>query len=188
VDPILDELRKVIARQIREGFDSEGAVIEFASEYASDQGRADLGSAIERVTAELFAKHRAEQLQWDGPTDCDKLDAAFTRLEERGIIARQHFTCCSTCGEAEIGAEIQEANRSHPVVGYVFYHMQDTECAAACGSLYLKYGSVTCDLPGAAEIGKAIAEELEAAGLKFEWVGDAKKAIQVVDLDWKRRR
>ena len=62
-------------------------------------------------------------------------------LEAAGIVARQNFTCCKTCGFYEINGEMEAARAQGRVVrGYVFFHMQDTERAAKGGDLALAYG------------------------------------------------
>jgi hypothetical protein len=53
------------------------------------------------------------------------------------------FTCCGTCGAAEIGIEMddfQDLSGREPK-GYVFFHQQDTESAVESGSLYISYGA-----------------------------------------------
>ena len=116
------------------------------------------------------------------------LDAAFAALEDEGIVARHHFTCCGTCGVAEIGDEIDAAlARGVPVTGYTFYHMQDTESAVAGGRLYLNYGSLEDVERSCVGVGRRIVEVLQASGLQTGWDGSLSKRIGVA-LDWKRRR
>src|SRR5688572_15370981 len=57
----------------------------------------------------LWREQRGLEAAWTGSTDCDRLNKAFADLEERGVICRQDFTCCGTCGVAEIGAELNDA-------------------------------------------------------------------------------
>ena len=60
------------------------------------------------ILAEELAALREEMLGWPATTDCDRLDAAFAELEGAGIAARANFTCCSTCGESELGNVMNE--------------------------------------------------------------------------------
>jgi hypothetical protein len=53
-------------------------------------------------------------------------------LEEEGIVAREHFTCCGSCGASQIH---DEADSNH--FGYVFYHVQETESEQEPGNLYI---------------------------------------------------
>lgn len=51
-------------------------------------------------------------------------------------MARQNFTCCQTCGLAEIDDEIEVVRaEGRPVRGYAFFHQQDTAGAVEGGSL-----------------------------------------------------
>jgi hypothetical protein len=188
-EQILEAIRSFVAEKVAEGFDDAERIIEYATEFLDDEHqRDDLGPHVERITAKLFEDHRRAQAEWVGPTDCDRLDGAFAALDRAGIVARQHFTCCSTCGHYEIGDEIAEASQDHEVTGYVFYHMQDTESARACGQLYLAYGSVEGTEERTTEVGRRIVQALQDAGLKTEWDGSPRTRVAVTGLDWKRRR
>ena len=126
--------------------------------------------------------------EWTEATDCDRLDDAFAALEASGVIARQNFTCCGTCGSTEIWDEIGSAEAAGlPAHGYAFFHMQDTESAAEGYGLYLNYGACTEGEAAALAIGHEIVEQLEAHGLRTEWNGDWGTRIHVA-LDWKKRR
>lgn len=63
---------------------------------------------------------------------------AFAALADAQVIARASFTCCGTCGDAEIWDERDENGGSR---GYVFYHSQDAEWLAESGETYLSYGA-----------------------------------------------
>jgi hypothetical protein len=121
---VLDELREFIAYRVREGFESVHEIVEDAHERAYETyDRNDLLPEIKRLTAEVLAAHQSGQAGWGPTTDCDRLDAAFTALNARGIVARQHFSCCNNCGFAEIWDEVEVAEKQQPVEGYVFYHL-----------------------------------------------------------------
>jgi hypothetical protein len=121
-------------------------------------------------------------------TDCDRLDAAFSDLEGKGVLARQDFSCCQNCGHGEAWSEVKEGlSRGQKLQGYTFYHQQDTERAVDGGGLYLAYGAVADGDEAETAVGKAIAEALQAQGLNVTWNGTNKQRI-FVKLDWKRRR
>jgi hypothetical protein len=121
-------------------------------------------------------------------TDCDKLDKAFAGLEMKGIVARQNFTCCQTCGNAEIGDEIKAFAEKTEPKGYTYYHMQDTESACEYGSLYLAYGTVGGTDDDAVAIGNTIRDTMQEHGLTVEWNGKLDQRICITGLDWKKRR
>lgn len=46
-------------------------------------------------------------------------------LREEGIIFKYDWTCCNTCGHAEILEEIQNEKDDNKIIGYLFYHDQE---------------------------------------------------------------
>jgi hypothetical protein len=189
LESIEAELRGPIATAVAEGFSGRTDIIGRFSEVAEDEyGRDDLEPVVTRLTDAALTAHHRRQARWKGETDCDRLDAAFAALEQQGIVARQNFTCCSTCGHAEIGGEVAAARRRRrPVAGYAFYHMQDTEGAAEGGGVYIKYDCLADDRGRKTAVGHKIVEALGAAGLRADWNGDPDTAVYV-RLKWRKRR
>lgn len=184
---MLDAIHEYVSARVAEGFETRddlvaGAIGCLSNEYDSD----DLMVIVERITDEWLYAHYQAQACWDHPTDCDKLNAAFAALEAEGIVARQNFACCQTCGHAEIWDEIYKTPRD--VDGYTFYHMQDTEVARSDGELFLAYGSVEQTDEAAVEIGWRVVDALRKAGLNVMWSGDVRQRICVPRLVWQRRR
>ncbi|MGV8038754.1 MAG: hypothetical protein AB2L07_01255 [Thermoanaerobaculaceae bacterium] len=174
--------------RVAAGFDSRAAISDAAHEMAEDEYPSlDLGAHIPAIVDQALSEHAAEEASWTTVTDCDRLDTAFRLMEERGVVARQNFACCQTCGHAEIGDEISKTQALRKVVGYTFYHMQDTDRAAEGGGLYLAYGSLADTKEHALAVGNTVVACLREAGLQPIWDNDAAKRIYV-PLDWKRRR
>jgi hypothetical protein len=185
----LEQLREFIAQRVREGFESAHAIIENAHHWTNEKhNRDDLLPEIKRLTAECLAAHRAEQAGWGATTDCDRLDEAFACLNCQGIVARQDFSCCNNCGFTEIWEEIDEAEKRHPVHGYVFYHLQSTERAVNSGQLLMAYGCVEEDPDAFLRVGNKIVLELRRVGLNASWSGTAAHPIVVEGIVWRRRR
>lgn len=185
----IQELRGYIQRDVAAGFRPENAIVTNAVDILADDYDADaLTPHAMRITHELIASHKREQASWPKTTDCDRLDTAFAALERAGIVCRQNFSCCGTCGASEIQDEIdQESKSGTQVRGYAFYHMQDTESAVEGHGLYLNYGAVPNGETAAVGIGQEIAATLKQQGLLVDWDGTWAKRIGV-RLDWKRRR
>lgn len=184
LDDVMDELRETVRRELRMGFTPADEIVEVAVEVMDDGER--LRPAAEHLVRVESEALRREQAAWPAETDCDRLDRAFNALEARGIVARQHFSCCQNCGSTEIWAEIDDALADgSDVRGYTFYHAQDTEGAAEGAGVYLAYGAMEED--GIVDVGREIVDVLHAHGLRTDWDGTAAKRI-CVPLDWKRRR
>ena len=176
-----------------------------SSKYATTLQREDLlASALELAHDELpghslereirvwvdaaFDEHAFDSRTWPQVTDCDRLDAAFKALRKKGIVARQNFSRCQTCGHSEIEDEIKdEEKKGGPVSGYVFFHMQDTDSAVEGHGLHLAYGAVTGEEADTIETAKTVVETLQEAGLETEWEGTTSRRI-AVKVDWKKRR
>ncbi len=190
---LVDEMRQYIRKEVAVGFldanEVEQAVIDC---FADDLGDAPLDPAMLRriagvETDKAFAEQLDVQRQWPAVTDCDRLDRAFADLNRSGIVARQNFACCNNCGHAEIGDEIEAAEKSGTkAIGYTFFHFQSTEGAVVYGDLYLAYSDLAGDQTAGVRIGRAIVETLERHGLTVEWNGSFERAI-LVKLKWQRR-
>jgi hypothetical protein len=183
----LAELKKAIAAHVAEGFSSRANIV---GRFTEDLDEEEYGehdeAAVERYVEEAIRAHHVKQATWTTPTDCDKLDAAFRSLNRKGIIARQNFSCCSTCGHYEMGLELKGPRRRR-MTGYAFYHIQDTESAVEGGGVYIKFGATSSDRVGNEAVGLKVTDSLTAAGLMHEWNGDPDTAV-FVPLKWKKRR
>jgi hypothetical protein len=142
-----------------------------------------------RVVGErAVTAHLAEQAGWPATTDNDRLDAAFAELDRAGILARQHFSCCGTCGAHEIHDELDQAEKAgQPVRGFTFFHVQDTEHAVAGEALYLSYGAADRDREASVAVGHEVVAVLARHGLTPAWNGKLAHRI-ALPLIWRRRR
>lgn len=187
-DPVA-ALRDLVRRDVAGGFYDDDAILTNANDvFEEELPRPMLRVEASAALRAALADHRAAEREWDEITDCDRLDAAFDALEAQGVIARQNFTCCGTCGASEIWDEIEEAHREGLAAqGYAFFHMQDTEAAVEGHGLYLSYGACEEGESAAIAIGHRIVAALEAEGLATAWDGSLGQRIGVA-LVWKKRR
>src|SRR5690242_7887187 len=102
--------RSAVAREVAAGFSSVDEIASLAAEIAADDAGVRLpAQAFTPLIEAVVAEHLEEEKAWPAVTDCDRLDAAFAELEKAGIIARQNFSCCGTCGVGEIADEMNKA-------------------------------------------------------------------------------
>lgn len=185
-----DEILHGIGGMLREGFHDEDAILEQAIEQFSDDEDANAEEVADEVPAlyrAAFALHEKEKQAWPATTDCDRLDAAFDELNQRGILARHHWWCCQTCGHAAMPEE-RDATiaRGAPARGYAFYHAQDTEAAADGQGLYLAFGAFEDGDAATETIAGEVVSTLAKHGLDTRWDGSVKARIDVT-LAWHRR-
>ena len=187
---LLADMARTIRERVAAGFDPPEGIAAAAAElgYEYDLEPDDLGPTARRLTAAALLAHQHEQAAWPAVTDCDRLDAAFAALDAAGVVARQDFSCCGTCGHAEIGGVLAAARSAGRAVrGYTFYHLQNTESAVEGCGLHLAYGGVEPTDAAAEVIAAEVAFALAAHGLRPTWAGSAGQCV-FVPLDWKRRR
>ena len=186
----LDDLRHFVDCEVRAGFVACAEIPDVAVEVFADGNVAerDVRDCAVRFTARALAALDHEASSWPAVTDCNRLDAAFAELEECGVIALQNFSCCETCGHDEALDEVQRAReRGVAVVGYAFYHHQDTERAVDGGPLFLAYGGAEPGQASTVAVGKEIEAVLRSHGLRVLWDGTVEQRIHVT-IDWKKRR
>jgi hypothetical protein len=185
-----DDLHEFIRTHIAAGYGTDDEIVADAVELFVENGASHSAvlTAAQAIADQAAAAHAHDQAGWETPTDCDRLDAAFAELEAAGVIARQHFSCCGTCGVAEIGFEMAAAGEDgRPARGFTFFHVQDTEHAVAGESLYLSYGSVSGNQDEAVTIGHEVVATLGRHGLQPAWNGKFAHRI-ALPLSWRRRR
>ncbi|MER8184643.1 hypothetical protein [Kitasatospora sp. NPDC094015] len=177
------ELEQRVREALAGGYATRADLAELAEEYlvTADRRPVSPGQAV-ALADRLWLARVAEQAGWQGETDPERLARAFAALQGSGITARENFTCCRTCGEAEIGAEGDPDAR-----GFVYFHTRCTDSAAAGRGLTLLYGGFDGSAATTASIGHEVVAALAAAGLRTEWDHDPARAITVTPLDWRRR-
>lgn len=182
-----DEDRADLEEHVREmlagGYLDHDELVEVAEDYlVTDGNRPVSPEQAEALVHRLWRERLVEQSTWQGETDPERLTRAFTALEAAGITARENFTCCRTCGNAEIDAE--RASGSH---GYVYFHSQSTERAASGGGLMLYFGGFDNARETSLRVGREVVTVLDSVGLPTVWDGDPERAVHVTPLDWRRR-
>ncbi|MCX5316704.1 hypothetical protein [Streptomyces sp. NBC_00154] len=178
-----EELEKRVREVLVGGYATRAELAELAEEYLVTADRRPVSrEQAEAMADRMWLERVAEQAEWQGETDPERLTRAFTALQEAGITARENFTCCRSCGQSEIGSEGGADAR-----GFVYFHSQCTDSAAAGHGLMLLYGGFDGSSETTAAIGHEVVAALEAAGLVADWDRDPGRAITVTPLQWRRR-
>jgi hypothetical protein len=185
-----EDVRSTVRRLVRAGFLSREDIRQAISDITYESAdRAALEAFGETELTGAWREQRVDEQGWAERTDCDRLDAAFADLEAAGIVARQDFLCCQTCGCAEMPGEFDAMRASGRTPrGYAFYHAQDTERGVEGAGVYLSFGDASFD-DGvkSVAIAQEIVDVLRDHGLQPEWNGTFGQRIRV-PLAWRRRR
>ena len=108
-----------------------------------------------------------------------KLTKAFKIMRTKGLVARQNFTCCQSCG----GAKISQMAEARGLDGFAFYHRQDADSLANGDGVYLAYGSRTGGDEEEIAVGRLVCEALTEAGLDYIWDGSNWTRIKVLEQE-----
>lgn len=188
-----------ISWRVSAGFDSrEDIIIAAVNEALIETGlnKQWLVEQASRLTDASLKFHLRMQKTWLQETDCDRLDEAFAELDRAGIVARQNFACCITCGRNAMWRDIASAyadgvRDNSPIIGYVFFHQRDAEQAVRNGYLWLAYSSTKTETTAGEhtkQIAQIIIQTLERHGFRVSWEGEISKRILIENLKWQHRR
>ncbi|MDR7067940.1 hypothetical protein J2X02_000757 [Pseudoxanthomonas japonensis] len=197
-DGVEAELRERAWQWVARGDDDAGSFVECMEDDISEWNLDE--ATVEAAFAAVVAARRAQQSRWP-PDAKTALTRAFEALAGRGIVAREHFSCCGTCASGEI---FDERDDSRTWRGYVYYHQQDTDRLIEDRSTYIGYGAFldawTTEaewkaLPEAererrhAQIVTSLMRDevipvLEAHGATVVWDGDLGTRIHLANVDY----
>jgi hypothetical protein len=150
---------------------------------------AALQAELKTALATELAAFQRDMRTWPKQTDNDRLDAAFQTLErDYGVLARQDYWCCQTCGTAAIADELTATRKKKAggAIGYTFFHNQDTESAVDGGGLFLAYGGAALTDQSTRAVGRVIVDVLADHKLRPDWDHDVNTRI-FVPMTWRRR-
>jgi hypothetical protein len=160
-----------------------------ATEDGVARNRDEVVAAIQRMVDRRMAEHAAAEGLFPSTTDCDRLTAAFGRLEADGVLAREDvgYTQSDVRDEMWELVDRTRAEERSPR-GWVAFHRQDVERAVDSGVLYISFASVSDDDDGFRAIGAEVVAALTDVGLTVDWDGDPNRRVELVGLRWQKRR
>lgn len=184
------EISSTVRRLVRAGFRPREEIEQAVADLLCDlPPRAKLEAFGRSELERAWKEQRRDEQRWKERTDGDRLDAAFDDLHAAGIVARQDFLCCQTCGCAEMPQQFETMKASGRTPrGYVFYHTQDTERGVEGQGIYLSFGDASFDESSkSVAVAHEVVDVLRRHGLQPNWDGTFGQRIYL-PLKWKRRR
>lgn len=109
------------------------------------------------------------------------LRKAFKKLEQKGLIARPNYLCCTTCASNAVAWDADLMG----LQGGVYWHGQNEDSLRDGGDLYIGFVGAGFDDGKTAEVGKALVGILKEEGLDPLWDGDPATKV-LVQLGGKR--
>ena len=103
----LNWLNDYIRSQIVRGSYTEEELLDDAIVAVAEQTERPVDEIhVRNVLKSELARRQVEESEWSRPTDNDRVDSAFDLLSKHGILARQDYACCNSCGQRAIFEEI----------------------------------------------------------------------------------
>jgi len=182
------EIKREIASMVRLGFDDHDRILQVFSEELYSPGELDQTELDSELKAQ-FREYEQEKLGYPDVTDCDRLDTAFSKMIDRGIIAIQNAGYTQSDGYDDVRDLYSQHKEKKSVLGYCFYHGQDLERAASSGELFLAFGPID---PAEEQtigitVGNIIRKELENVELPVKWDGTFENRLSIAKLIWQKR-
>src|SRR5882757_6037581 len=104
--PITTDTLREIRTLVRGGFNRRDEIVSIVCEEMYAPGELDQQEIEASVDSE-FAALEEEKARWPAVTDCEKLDAVFQALNQRGLIALQNAGYTQSDGYDDVRATYQ---------------------------------------------------------------------------------
>lgn len=110
------------------------------------------------------------------------LTRLFKGLRQNKLMARQNFSCCSSCGSYEMSEnwESMPKNKKDKYIGYVFYDRQsaaEMNESPNFNGIYLQYDGF--GRKRTVTVGKKIVEVANTLDINVKWDGNANSCVWV---------
>ncbi len=126
---IKDEAIEQLEKDILFGFENEDDLLESISEMFYDENDFDESWLKNEIEIRL-KKHQAESLNWEKPTDFERLVKSFDELNKEKIVSLHRAGYTRQDGEDDCSEIIDELKAlGITTKGYCYYHTQDLERA-----------------------------------------------------------
>ena len=186
-------LKEWVTTEVLGGFTKQKLLFEYIDERTEDEGAPELAPKLRKYARDLYAKRKAQEAKWKGPTMNDRIDAAFHDLGHAGIIAMQNAGYTMSEGWEDCNAEASELDEiGERPRGATFYHGQDLERGVEDEGLMLVYGAYEDDDKKHDAASIAIAREVIAMltryGVKTKWNGKVETRVEIRPFKWQKRQ
>jgi len=161
------------------GYDGAEAIVEAlvelveydpATEAVVAANRDEVVAQIQQMVDSRMAEYAAAESAFPSTTDCDRLTAAFARLEADGVLAREDVGYTQSDLRDEMWELVDRAGSDgRQPRGWVAFHGQDVERVIESGVLYISFAAVSDDDEGFGN-------------------GDPNRRVEIRGMQWQKRR
>jgi len=184
---IKNEVIEQLENEILFGFQNDEELFESISDMFYDEDNFDDTWLKGEIKSHL-SRHQKESLNWQKPTDFDRLVKSFDQLNKEKIISlhRAGYTRQDAEGDClEIINDLKKIGIT--AKGYCYYHTQDLErVISEEKTLFIGYDSYNQDNEIAKEVANRIVEILKQNEFKVNWNGSIETRIEILNIDWKK--
>ena len=184
---IKEEAIEQLEKDILFGFENGDDLFESISEMFYDEDDFDENWLKNEIKIRL-KKHQAESLNWEKPTDFEKLVKSFDELNKEKIVSLHRAGYTRQDGESDCSEIIEELKTiGITAKGYCFYHTQDLERAIGDEKmLYIGFDSYNREDDLAKEVAEKIVGILKKNGFNVNWNGSLESRIEILNINWKK--
>ncbi|GAB4161528.1 MAG: hypothetical protein Tsb0033_19130 [Winogradskyella sp.] len=184
---IKDEAIEQLEKDVLMGFENAVDLQETISEMFYDEEDFDQKWLKQEIEKRL-ERHQTESLNWEKPTDFDRLVKSFDELNKEKIVSLHKAGYTRQDGEEDCAEIIDELNSiGIKVKGYCFYHTQDLERAIGTEkNLFLAFDSYNREDELAKEVANKIIDILRKNGFNVNWNGSLETRIEISNINWKK--
>ncbi|MGJ8593314.1 MAG: DUF6891 domain-containing protein [Aquaticitalea sp.] len=179
----IDQLKK----DVLFGFEDGDDLLESISEMFYDETDFD-EIWLKREIDIRLKNHQKESLNWEKPTDFERLVKSFDELNKNKIVSLHRAGYTKSDGEEDCSEIIDELKAiGITTKGYCYYHTQDLERAIGEEKmLFIGFDSYNRDAELAKNVAEKIISVLNTNGFKTRWNGSIDTRIEILNIDWKK--
>ena len=176
------------------GFHSQKGLFEVILRMVEDNDLTDKTTKkwIKETIKSEYEIQLTNSLNWEHPTDPEKLKKVFDQLCRERIIALHNQGYENSDIGPEISsllADFEEFNIEPKPIGYCFYHHQNLESAIDPNSknLHIGFSSLTDNEEVCQNIGHRIKELLIKQNFNIEWTGFTTDKVIINKIMWQKK-
>ncbi|MBS7256768.1 DUF6891 domain-containing protein [Flavobacterium branchiicola] len=177
---------------IKFGFDSKEEIFDNISfTFYEDEGFDECfdKQMLMKFISKHYNKHQKDSLNWEHPTDFDKLAKAFDELIRQKIICL-HNVYNREDGESDCMYAFDMLSKKRiKVIGFCYYNSYDLEQVISSNekSLFLEFKSLKLGIKEVSKVKNKIIRTLKINGLQSNISDFDSNVIEIKNVDWKKK-